>query len=191
MVLCYFASHAYKFSYVNVGSSGRNHDSAVLQRSSLPAVINSTLFNTFTVTLQGVDVGPVILCDQAFPLRQHLVKPYPDRATNTPQKQEFHTLVSGASRVVETTFGMLKARFRILHEGLEHGIDSCTTIIRACCILHIICEDINDVVEQHWIEECRHLPRDMPQHHTSTATESVARVRDALAQHLYCMKTTA
>ncbi|XP_064475534.1 putative nuclease HARBI1 [Ornithodoros turicata] len=191
VILLAIADHTYKFSYVNVGSPGRNHDSAVLQRSRLPAVINSTLFNTFTVSLQGVDVGPVILCDQAFPLQQHLMKPYPDRATNTPQKQEFNARLSGARRVVENAFGRLKARFRILHKGLECDIDNCTTIIRVCCILHNICEDLNYGVEQHWIEECRHLPREMPQHHTSAATESGACVRDAIAQHLYCMKTTA
>ncbi|XP_064464296.1 uncharacterized protein LOC135375544 [Ornithodoros turicata] len=122
VILLAIMDHTYKFIYVNVGSPGRSHDSAVFQRSGLPTVLNSELFKTCAVTMQGVRVGPVILCVRAFPLQQHLMKPYPDRAADSTEKQNFNARLSGARRIVENAFGRVKARFRILLKGLECDI---------------------------------------------------------------------
>ncbi|KAG0429847.1 hypothetical protein HPB47_023242 [Ixodes persulcatus] len=45
--------------------------------SMLPALIASDLFRVGTKQIAGCDVGPIILCDEAFPLDTHLMKPYP------------------------------------------------------------------------------------------------------------------
>lgn len=69
--------HRYRFLYTNVGSPGRNHDDATFCRSHLPSVLASDLFSREAKILQGVHVGPVLLADQAFPLKPSIMTPYP------------------------------------------------------------------------------------------------------------------
>ncbi|KAM7289360.1 protein ANTAGONIST OF LIKE HETEROCHROMATIN PROTEIN 1 [Ixodes scapularis] len=184
-ILLAVADHAYRFLYTNVGSPGRNHDAAVFRRSRLPGVLAGDLFRSEAKTFEGVSVGPVLLADQAFPLQCHIMKPFPQSGAAGSPTQAFNYRLSSARRVVENAFGRLKARFRILHKGLESDIDSVNNIVRACCVLHNICEQLNDGCDKSWLDTVRSDDKSRPQpvRFSSREEPSGVAVRDALAKY--------
>lgn len=186
VILLAVVDHAYKFLYTNVGSPGRNHDAAVFDGSRLPSVLDSSLFKIGTKTIEGVEVGPVLLADQAFPLQCNLMKPYPQPGRPGSPSEAFNYRLSSARRVVENGFGRMKARFRMVHKGLECDIDNVNIIVRTACVLHNICEDMSDHCDSSWLEAARADDERRPQPvRTSNREEpSGVAVRNALAKHL-------
>lgn len=57
--------------------------------------------------------------------------------------------------VVENAFGRMKARFCIVHEGLECGMGHVNTAIRACCVLLSIYEQVSDRCDAGWFDVMR------------------------------------
>ncbi|XP_077506773.1 uncharacterized protein LOC144115991 [Amblyomma americanum] len=112
IMLLALVDHRYRFRYVNVGSPGRCHDVYIYQRSQLAEFIEGPTFQAPAVVIGGTAVPPLILCDQAFRLTSHLIKPFSHSAhlDADMKKLKYHTLK--ARRVVGNTFGRLKARFR-------------------------------------------------------------------------------
>ncbi|CAN7991991.1 unnamed protein product [Ixodes hexagonus] len=185
-ILLAVVDHTYKFLYTNVGSPGRNHDAAVFRRSRLPAVLASDVFKAETKIFGGVSVGPVLLADQAFPLQCNLMKPFPHPGPAASPSQAFNYRLSSARRVVENAFGRLKARFRILHKGVECDIANVNCVVRACCVLHNICEQISDRCNVSWLEIVSRDDKKRPQPVciTSQYQPTGVAVRKALAEYL-------
>ncbi|KAH9382570.1 hypothetical protein HPB48_011996 [Haemaphysalis longicornis] len=94
--------------------------------------------------VEGVNVCPLLLGDQAFPLQAHLIKPFPRPGPHGSPSQTFNYRPSSARRVVENAFGRLKSRFRMVHKCLECDIDNVNSVVRAACVLHSICEQLRD-----------------------------------------------
>lgn len=189
-VLLALVDHKYNFMYINFGSPGRNHDAGIYHKSSLPALIASPQFSEKTVNLGDQAVGPVILCDQAFPLQANLMKPYPNQGRLAEEQQLFNYTLSKARRVVENAFGRLKARFRILGKGLECDVSNANSVIRACCTLHNVCEQLGDTCEAAWAEELQQVEqvRSQPAHTSTVSTTSGTAVRNAIADYLMMQK---
>ena len=108
----------YKFTYVNIGSAGREGDAGVFGQSKLyhslecnslhippPCLVNGT----------DVELPYVIVGDEAFPMKKYLMRPYPGRGKNVlPHIQQiFNYRLSRARRFIENCFGILVARWRI------------------------------------------------------------------------------
>ncbi|XP_049268088.1 uncharacterized protein LOC125757050 [Rhipicephalus sanguineus] len=189
VILLAVVDHTYKFQYTNVGTPGKNHDSNVFQRSRLPKVLAGSRFTKDKRLLKNVEIGPVLLADQAFPLQPTIMKPYPHPGPRGSPTQYFNYRLSSARRVVENAFGRLKARFRILHT-LECDIDNVNSIIRACCVLHNICEQLNDRCDVLWVDAVTNEDRRRPQPVCTTrrVEPSCVAVRNALAEHLHSTK---
>ncbi|XP_077507836.1 uncharacterized protein LOC144118947 [Amblyomma americanum] len=185
-ILLAVADHRYKFLYTNSGSPGRNHDAAVFEVSRLPKILDSDLFKREVREIEGVQIGPLFLADQAFPLQKNVMKPFPHSGIIGSDAQEFNFRLSSARRVVENAFGRLKARFRILLKGLECDIVNVPYVIRACCVLHNICEELTDSCDSNWLDVVHVEDRRRPQPVcTSSQVEpSGVAVRNALAKHL-------
>ncbi|XP_037528482.1 uncharacterized protein LOC119405714 [Rhipicephalus sanguineus] len=184
-ILLAVVDHHYKFMYTNVGSPGRMHDAAVFERSQLSKRLESDVFKMGVKQMHGVAVGPVLLADQAFPLQPHLMKPYARAGSDGSSTRAFNYRLSSARRVVENAFGRLKARFRILHKGLECDIDNVNAVIRASCVLHNICEEFSDQCDASWLEIARieDASRIQPVCISTQQDALGVHVRDALAQH--------
>lgn len=94
--------------------------------------------------------------DEAFPLNEHMMKPYSQRlmAVDHHKKFYFNGCLSRARRVVENAFGILSARFRIFYTPINLNIVSTIDeVIFSCCILHNLMMEENDAQTEAWEHE--------------------------------------
>ncbi|CAG5050932.1 unnamed protein product [Parnassius apollo] len=84
------------------------------------------------------DLEPhVIVADEAFPLKSYLMRPYSknDVRNNEPNKI-YNYRLSRARRIVENSFAILRARWRVFAKPMEVQPDMVDKIILATCCLH-------------------------------------------------------
>lgn len=118
IVLLALVNAHYQFIYVNVGVNGRVSDGGVFRESDLAKYTNDPR-NPLNVPKEkplpnmNQSVPFVILADAAFPLQNHILKPYPSRNLSH-DEQIFNYRLSRGRRVVENAFGILSNRFRVL-----------------------------------------------------------------------------
>jgi hypothetical protein len=90
----------YRFVFIDVGSKGRVNDGAVFRNSTLNSAMENNLFNWPDNSVIHV-IG-----DDAFPLRNTLLKPY-SKINLTLKQKIFNYRLSRARRVSENAFGIL------------------------------------------------------------------------------------
>lgn len=138
IVLLALVDAHYKFIYVNIGVNGRISDGGVFQQSLLSrAFITNELNFPPPEPLPSTNVmAPyVVIADDAFPLSDHLMKPYPQRGLDH-DCQIFNYRLSRARRIVENAFGILANRFRILLNPINLSVKKVELITLTCVILH-------------------------------------------------------
>ncbi|XP_025160271.1 protein ALP1-like [Harpegnathos saltator] len=100
-----------RFTYVSIGSAGRESDGGIFQNLAFGRCIETnTLPLPVPKALPGINIclPAVFVGDAAFPLLNNLLRPYP--GVNLSAKQViFNYRLSRARRVVET-FGVMSAR---------------------------------------------------------------------------------
>ncbi|XP_050340332.1 uncharacterized protein LOC126766627 [Bactrocera neohumeralis] len=147
-------NYRYRFTYINIGVQGRCNDSSIFECSALKAYhINNVLFARHFKFIEGVKVPILLIADSAFKLSPYVMKPFPFSVDQIEGEKMFNKKLSSCRRVVENAFGHLKARFRKIGKGLEVNIKNVNTIIKACCIMHNICNNRNDNINQGWIQQ--------------------------------------
>ncbi|KAL1279366.1 hypothetical protein QQF64_026039 [Cirrhinus molitorella] len=131
---------SYRFLYVDVGCNGRISDGGVFGGCSLQnALENRTVNIPAPAPLPGSDqLAPYcIVTDEAFPLKEYLMKPYLNRRLSVEQGI-FNYRLSRARRVVENAFGILANRFRVFLTTINiQDTTKVEDIVLACCTLHI------------------------------------------------------
>lgn len=128
------------FRIIDVGAYGRGSDAGTLRESAFGQALQaSTLEIPPDATIPGAeDLGPLphtFVGDEAFPLRRHLMRPYPGRNLCR-RRRLFNYRLSRARMVVENAFGVLAARFRMYHRVMgqhPHNVEAC---VKATCVLH-------------------------------------------------------
>ena len=73
--------------------------------------------------------------DDAFPLRHNMVKPYAETNLDI-RKLVANYRISRARRVIENSFGILAARFRVFRRPIHAKLDATESITKACVALH-------------------------------------------------------
>lgn len=109
-----------------------------------------------------------IIADGIFPLLTWLMKPYlrSERGTgarNTnPIQNNFNKRLSRARNTIEDAFGRLKGRWRILSKRIDFDVENTKIIIRACIVLHNLCESRKDLYLNKWTEESQYFQQKFP-----------------------------
>ncbi|KAJ1123353.1 hypothetical protein NDU88_001823 [Pleurodeles waltl] len=118
-------AHQY-ISHVNAKFPGSVHDAYILRNSSIPYVMGQ---------LQRHRVW--LLGDSGYPNQSWLLTPV--RNPRTRAEERYNEAHGQTLRIIERTFGLLKARFRCLHMtggSLLYSPKKVCQIIVACCMLH-------------------------------------------------------
>ncbi|XP_060854873.1 uncharacterized protein LOC132932501 [Metopolophium dirhodum] len=128
------------FLAIDVGEYGRNSDGRVFREGSIgQAIIQKTLDLLQPSCLQGENNKPpfpyYFVVDEAFPLLENLMNPYPRRQLNN-TKRIYNYRISRGRKSIECAFGMLATKFRILNTPISRKTEKIDTMIKALCVLH-------------------------------------------------------
>lgn len=128
------------FLTIDVGEYGRNSDGRVFRESAFgKAVISKEIDLPEASALPGEPDSATFpyyfVGDEAFPLMENLMRPYPRRQL-TNEKRIYNYRLSRARRSVECAFGMLVSKFRVLETSISCKIENVDIIIKALCVLH-------------------------------------------------------
>ena len=169
----------YKFITIDVGSKGRFNDENIFSSSVLAKNLNKqtlqlpppALLPNFEQPLPYVFVG-----DEAFPLSNNLMRPYPKRSvTGNYENKVFNYRLSRARQPVECTFGILASRFRVFRKPFEIKVDSVDSVLKAGCVLHNYLRN-NQIFESSVDDDIEEMPENqlLPCTHTNSRSASSA-----------------
>ncbi|XP_042302817.1 protein ALP1-like [Sceloporus undulatus] len=138
--------HRGRFIDVELGHTGRAHDSHIFRHSALWHAMDEGYFvpGNPTINIADVRVPPLIIGDGAYPIQPWLMRPFP--APNCPEQVYFNKSLSRARNIVEKDFGHLKSRWGCLAGRLTVKEENFVTVTAACFVLHNICVTNGEVL---------------------------------------------
>lgn len=128
-----------EFLMVDIGAPGRHSDGGVFAHSAMGKRFqNNTMFvpPPEKVSEFGPELPYVLVGDEAFALQEFLMKPYLRRNNLSLKERVFNYRLSRARRIVETSFGIISAVWRIFKTPLRTQLPTSIKIIKACACLH-------------------------------------------------------
>lgn len=144
IVLQGVADDHYKFLFVDVGGFGKQSDGGTFKASDVGMLLERKELNLPGETClpgSNIKVPHVLIGDEAYPLREYLMKPFSKKKTVGEAEDNFNTRLSCARKTIECAFGILYAKWRILSGCIETSPDTADQIIKAACILHNVIID--------------------------------------------------
>ncbi|XP_049338723.1 uncharacterized protein LOC125803951 [Astyanax mexicanus] len=140
IVLLAFVDASYCFRVVDVGAYGKTSDGGTLANLIFgQALRNGSLDLPEDSLLPGAEhLGPqphVFVADEAFPLRRNLLRPFPG-SRSSHRNRIYNYRLSRARMVVENTFGILAAQWRMYRWVIGTNPDNAGACVKATCILH-------------------------------------------------------
>ncbi|XP_069586989.1 uncharacterized protein [Ranitomeya imitator] len=139
VVLLAVVDSNYRFIIVDIGAYGRTGDSRVFNSSIMGRRLGENqldlpppqqLPGSTAEALPFFFVG-----DEAFQLTRHVMRPYPRRNLDH-RRRIFNLRLSRARRLVECTFGILVAKWRVLQTAMQLSEATVNEVIKASVILH-------------------------------------------------------
>lgn len=127
------------FLITDIGAPGRHSDGGVFAHSEIGKMfINNAMHVPKRERIPGSDkeFPYVLVGDEAFALSFYLMKPYPRRNELNLRQRVYNYRLSRARRIVETSFGILSAVWRIFKAPLRTNLQTSIKIIKACVCLH-------------------------------------------------------
>ncbi|KAF9795289.1 hypothetical protein SFRURICE_004661, partial [Spodoptera frugiperda] len=117
--------------HVDVTFGGATHDSFIF---------NNSYIKTHLEQLNNTGETVYLLGDSGFPLRPYMMIPCSNPEPGS-REELYNNLHASARNTAERTIGILKGRFRCLlvHRVLHYDPEMVGKIIKACCVLHNIC----------------------------------------------------
>ena len=129
-----------------------------------------------------------MLGDGAYPATTWQDKPYSFNLNLSDTEKDFNKHRSSARVTVKRVFGVLKGRWRCLLKRLDNDLESVSSIIITCCVLHNICQqnhdnyiDDDDVLENVLEQERRERRNRISNHNLC---DDAGALREILAQHI-------
>ncbi len=115
----------YNFILVDISDSGRNSDGGVFASSRMgDTFVKKKLHIPNAEALPGTSMRYlyVLVADEAFQLQQNLMKPYPREVLGI-RERVFNYRLSRARRIIENTFGIAAARFRVFRFPIHARVE--------------------------------------------------------------------
>lgn len=136
-VLLGVANANYELIYFNYGANGRISDGGVFAATDLFASLEEGRLNIPTTGMVGNELLPfVFVADDAFPLKEYIMKPL-NRKLATKEHKIFNYRLSRARRMIESVFGILVSRFGVLQKPITLiNLNKTQSVVMACCYLH-------------------------------------------------------
>lgn len=132
----------YTFTLVDIGAFGRQSDGDIFKNSRMAQrfVQEKIHVPPADEIYEGSSEYPyVIVGDEAFPLSSYLMRPYPGREGLSIEKKVFNYRLYRARRMIENTFGILAAQWRIYRKSTIAKVDTVEKIekmVKATAVLH-------------------------------------------------------
>ncbi|XP_064617265.1 putative nuclease HARBI1 [Liolophura sinensis] len=138
IVLLALVDAKYRFMFVDIGCNGRVSDGGVFSATQLFTGLKEkalSLPDPSPLPGRTKPVPYVVVADDAFALQENIMKPYPFR-TRDIVSRVFNYRLSRARRMVESTFGILATRFRVLLKPINLNPDKAQLVVQAVVALH-------------------------------------------------------
>lgn len=178
----------YKFITIDVGSQGRFSDGNVFHTSVLAKkMLKQTLLLPAPTVLPSLadPIPYVFVGDEAFPLSENLMRPYPKRSvTDNYENKVFNYRLSRARQTVECAFGILASRFRVFRAPFEIKVESVIDVVKASCVLHNYLRKYS--VAHSEVEEIEDMPEDqlLPLHPSNArSTQKAFEIRQKFTNY--------
>lgn len=145
IVLMAIVDANYKFVMIDVEAYGKDSDGGVLSNSTFyQRIENGSLKLPKETELPNSNVlAPfVFIGDEAFPLRNYLMRPFPRKQAQDNARAYYNYRLSRVRMTVECAFGIISSKFRILLKSIETKVENADHIVKAICILHNIIIDL-------------------------------------------------
>lgn len=129
----------YNIIYANVGSQGRISDGGVFNSCGFKQKLESNELNLPDPRALPGRVQPVpyvILADDAFPLTQNIIKPYPGTHSKGSKERICNYRISRGRRMSENVFGIIASVFRVFRKPMLLQETTATRVTLACLYLH-------------------------------------------------------
>lgn len=129
----------YQFIMIDIGSAGRNSDGGVFSHSQFGQALERS-----EIGLPAPDLFPntidtrctyLFTADEAFPLKTWMMKAYKGLFLSE-SNRIFNYRLSRARRIIENTFGIASARWRVWRRPVLASPEKVTAIAKAVCVLH-------------------------------------------------------
>jgi hypothetical protein len=109
---------------------------------------NSPFYGLFNNNTLPRPSRTYILGDGGYPNSDWLLVPYKDNGHLT-KVQNYYNYNHSATRIkIEQAFGLLKSRWRVLRNPVEVNVKIVPHVVTCCCILHNICEERKELIDQ-------------------------------------------
>ncbi len=121
IVLMALVDHRYCFTIIDVGGHGSNSDGGIFAQSALgKAIKNDNLAIPQPRPLPGFSqpIPHVIVADEAFPLSQNLMRPFPGKDLDE-ARRIYNYRLSRARRLVENSFGILASKWEVSQRRIK------------------------------------------------------------------------
>jgi hypothetical protein len=138
VVLLAVVDSDYRFMYADVGGVGHQSDCQLFNQSSLSYGIESGRLNlppADPLPNDNVDFPYFFLGDDAFPLRENMMKPYSTHEL-TREQRVFNYRISRGWLVVENAFGILAQRWQCFLTPIKNEPSVVHKIVHAAVCLH-------------------------------------------------------
>ena len=123
---------------IDIAEAGRQSDGGVFSNSNLGyAIVNDLLDFPEPENVNDSDfkLPFVFVADDAFPMRTNLVKPYSAFHLDL-EKLITNYRISRGRRIIENSFGILAARFRIFRRRILASVETVESLTECCVALY-------------------------------------------------------
>lgn len=146
----------YRFLMIDVGAYGKDSDGSVMSNSNFYKRIESgslKLPNETKLPNSNNSAPFVFIGDEAFPLRNYLMRPFPRKQYQDNEKTYYNYRLSRARMTIECAFGIVSSKFRILLKSIETTVENADHIVKAICLLHNTIIDLEKDISIHNVPE--------------------------------------